>query len=167
MDMMMKNKTAQLGLLLAVALILSYIESLFPFAFGIPGMKLGLPNLAVVLSLTLFGWREALIINIARILVSGFMFGSLYGILFSMAGAMLSFLFMMLARQTHFFSVRGISVCGGVTHNIGQLLIAVYVVNTGGILYYLPALIAGGTLTGLIIGIVADLTEPHIRAGLK
>ena len=76
-----------MGLLLAVALVLSYIESVIPLNFGIPGMKLGLPNLAVVLTLYLFGWKEALLINLTRILLSGFMFGNMAGILFSLAGA--------------------------------------------------------------------------------
>ena len=77
----MKTKAAQLGMLLGVALILSYVESLIPFAFGIPGMKLGLPNAAILIVLFIFGWKEALAINVLRIVVSGFLFGSMFGIL--------------------------------------------------------------------------------------
>lgn len=162
----MKPKVAQLGLLLGVALILSYVESLFPFAFGVPGMKLGLPNLAIVLTLYLFGWKDALIVNIARILVSGFLFGSLFGILFSLSGALISFLFMVIAKKTTLFSIKGTSVCGGVMHNVGQMFVAVFIVSTSGILYYLPVLMIAGAVTGFVNGVIAEAVLPHIARGV-
>ena len=152
-----------MGLLLAVSLILSYIESVLPFNFGIPGMKLGLPNLAVVLALYLFGWQEALLINISRIVLAGFMFGNLAGILFSLAGAFVSFVFMLVARKTRLFSAGGVSMVGGVMHNAGQLLIAVLIVKTVGILYYLPILLIAGMVTGGLIGIIVMKTIPYLR----
>lgn len=159
----MKTKAAQLGMLLGVALILSYVESLIPFAFGIPGMKLGLPNAAILIVLFLFGWKEALAINVLRIVVSGFLFGSMFGILFSLAGAIISFIVMCIAKKLDVFSIKGVSICGGVSHNIGQMLVAVYVVKTSGILYYLPVLMIGGLITGILIGIISENIIPRIR----
>ena len=161
--MQLRLKISQTGLLLAVSLILSYIESVLPFNFGIPGMKLGLPNLAIVLTLYLFGWKEALLINISRIVLSGFMFGNLAGILFSLAGASVSFIFMQAAKKSKWFSAGGVSIIGGVMHNAGHLLIAVLVVNTVGILYYLPILLIAGMITGGLIGIIVMKTIPYLR----
>ena len=163
----MKTKAAQLGMLLGVALILSYVESLIPFAFGIPGMKLGLPNAAILIVLFLFGWKEALAINVLRIVVSGFLFGSMFGILFSLAGAIISFIVMCIAKKLDVFSIKGVSICGGVSHNIGQMLVAVYVVKTSGILYYLPVLMVGGIITGVLIGIVSENIIPRIKTIAK
>ena len=159
----MRNKAANLGLLLGVALILSYVESLIPFAFGIPGMKLGLPNAAILIVLYLYGWQQALI-NVLRIVVSGFLFGSMFGILFSLAGAIISFFVMCIFKKADFFSIKGVSICGGVSHNIGQMLVAVYVVKTSGILYYLPVLMIGGLITGILIGIISENIIPRIRS---
>ena len=162
----MKTKAAQLGMLLGVALILSYVESLIPFAFGIPGMKLGLPNAAILIVLFLFGWKEALAINVLRIVVSGFLFGSMFGILFSLTGAIVSFVVMCIAKRLDIFSIKGVSICGGVSHNIGQMLVAVFVVKTSGILYYLPVLMVGGIITGVLIGIISENIIPRIRGEL-
>lgn len=160
----MHTRAANLGLLLGVALILSYVESLIPFAFGIPGMKLGLPNAAILIVLYLYGWQQALIINVLRIVVSGFLFGSMFGILFSLAGAIISFFVMCIFKKADFFSIKGVSICGGVSHNIGQMLVAVYVVKTSGILYYLPVLMIGGLITGILIGIISENIIPRIRS---
>jgi heptaprenyl diphosphate synthase len=160
----MRTRAANLGLLLGVALILSYVESLIPFAFGIPGMKLGLPNAAILIVLYLYGWQQALIINVLRIVVSGFLFGSMFGILFSLAGAIISFFVMCIFKKADFFSIKGVSICGGVGHNIGQMLVAVYVVKTSGILYYLPVLMIGGLITGILIGIISENIIPRIRS---
>ncbi|MCR5771034.1 MAG: Gx transporter family protein [Butyrivibrio sp.] len=159
----MKTKAAQLGMLLGVALVLSYVESLIPFAFGIPGMKLGLPNAAILIVLYLYGWKEALIINILRIVLSGFMFGSMFGILFSLSGALISFIVMCLVKRLDIFSIKGVSICGGVSHNIGQMLVAVFVVKTSGIMYYLPVLMVGGVITGILIGIISQSIIPRIK----
>lgn len=151
-----------MGLLLAVALILSYVESLIPFFFWIPGMKLGLANLAVVLTLYLYDWREALLINFCRIIIAGFLFGNLYMILYSLAGGTASFLIMLIMRHCGYFSIKGVSIGGGVAHNIGQLLVACLVVETTGIIYYLPILMIAGLVTGLLIGILAGLVMPLV-----
>lgn len=152
----MYRKTAFLSVMIAFALILSYIEYLVPFYFGAPGIKLGLANFVIVLMIYRFGWKEALAVNGIRIILSGFLFGNLFAIMYSIAGAMISFLFMLIIKKIKGFSILGVSICGGVTHNIGQLLIAMFVVHTTGVLYYIPVLLVGGVTTGLLIGILAS-----------
>ena len=146
---------ADLGLMLAFALILAYAESLLPFTFGIPGVKLGLANLAVLLTLYRTGARQALLVSMLRIVLNGFVFGNLYGILYSLAGGLLSFLAMYLAKKTKCFSLLGVSIAGGVFHNTGQIAVAAFVVETKGLYYYLPFLLAAGVVTGFLIGMVS------------
>ncbi len=142
-----------IALFVTTALLLSYIESLFPFFFGVPGMKLGLANLAVVIALYFYGWKEALLVNILRILLAGLLFGNLFSILFSLCGAAVSFFFMLLARRFR-LSVYGVSMAGGVFHNIGQLIAAIFIVQTVSVGYYAPFLLGAGLVTGLLIGII-------------
>lgn len=151
-----------MGLLLTFALMLSYIESLLPFDLGIPGVKLGLANLSVVLALYLFGAKEALSLNLLRVLLGGFLFGNLYVIFYSMAGALLSFGAMLLFKKTGRFSMTGISMAGGVFHNIGQALVAMLIVDTLGILYYVPALLIAGAVAGSLIGLLVSLLYPYL-----
>lgn len=155
-----------MGMFLAAALILGYVESLIPFFFGIPGMKLGLANLAVVLVLYGAGTKEAFLIDMLRIILGGFLFGNLYSILYSMAGGILSFFVMLLLKKTRQFGIAGVSIAGGVSHNIGQLAIAVLVVETKGLFYYMPPLLAAGTVTGLLIGILAEQILRRTHLGL-
>ena len=161
----MTRRTAQLGFFLALALILAYVESLIPFSFGIPGIKLGLPNLVVVL--LLYGAdksnvRDALTVNILRIVLSGFLFSNLYTILYSLAGAAFSFIAMLIGRRMRCFSIVGVSVLGGVFHNIGQMVVAAFVVETVYVGYYAPALIAMGTVTGAVLGVAAMELLPYL-----
>lgn len=160
------RRTAELGLFLALALILAYVESLIPFSFGIPGIKLGLPNLIVLLLLydeTRNGAREALLVNGLRIVLSGFLFSNLYAILYALAGAVFSFLAMLFARKTKRFSMAGVSMLGGVFHNIGQLLVAMAVVETFAVAYYVPFLIVAGTVTGAVLGLAGMELKPYLR----
>lgn len=172
------RRTVELGFLLALALILSYVESLIPFSFGIPGIKLGLPNLIVLLLLyetlsgeaeearpPLFsgGEREALLVNGLRVVLSGFLFGSLYGILYALAGAAFSFIAMLLGRRAGRFSMVGVSILGGVFHNVGQLLVAMAVVETFAVVYYAPFLILSGTVTGALLGLAGRELLPYLQ----
>lgn len=141
---------------LAFALILSYVEALLPFSFGIPGIKLGLANLAVLLVLYRLGIKEAFLTDILRIILNGFLFGNLYSIIYSMAGGVLSFLVMSTLKKTKRFSIVGVSMAGGVFHNIGQLFVAAFVVETIGIFYYIPPLLIAGIVTGLLIGLLSQ-----------
>ncbi len=149
--------------MLGIALVLSYVESLIPFFAGVPGIKLGLPNLAVVVLMHLYGPREAGLVNVLRIVIAGFLFGSLFGICFSFSGAALSFLVMALCRKSGRVSIFAQSMLGGVSHNIGQLLAAVFVVRTSGILYYLPVLLLAGMVTGALIGVTSGLCLPALH----
>lgn len=158
----MTGKIAQLGLFLTLSLIIAYIESLIPFSFGIPGMKLGLPNLIVVLLLCKGSAKEALLVNGLRIILSGFLFSNLYTIIYSLAGAMLSFIAMLIGRKMRCFSAIGISVLGGVFHNIGQIVVAMFVVDTVYVVYYLPFLMIAGTVTGAVLGIAAMELMPYL-----
>ena len=151
----MKKKTAYLGLLCAAAIILGYIESLFPVFIGIPGMKLGLPNLAIVMILYLYSWREALAVSVVRIIVIGFLFGNLFSIAFSLAGAFLSLLCMVVAKKLLKLSCIGVSLLGGVSHNAGQILVAMAIVENVRVGYYFSILAITGMITGILIGILS------------
>lgn len=159
----LRNKVAYLGVLLALALICSYVESLIPFYFGIPGVKLGLTNIVVVLMLYCVGTKEALTISVLRILLAGFMFGNMFSILYSLAGGLLSFLVMYLLKRINRLGILPVSVSGGMFHNVGQLVVAAFVVENYNIFYYMPILLITGVVTGLLIGIAAQ--EMILRIG--
>ena len=161
----MTKKIAYMSVFTAFAIILSYVEVLIPINFGIPGMKLGLANLLIVLSLYYLGTKEALMINVVRIIIIGFLFGNLFSILFSLSGGVLSFLFMYLLKKMKIFGIISVSAIGGISHNIGQLIIAAFVVSTYSILYYVPVLIIAGLITGVLIGIIALLIQKKIKLG--
>ena len=147
-----RQKIAYLGLFTAVAIIFGYVESLIPVFAGIPGIKLGLANLAVLFILERYRLREAALVFVVRILVIGFLFGNLFSIAYSLAGAALSLTVMVLMKKFSGFSLLGISVAGGISHNIGQLIIAVLLVENRSLFYYAPVLLISGVITGLIIG---------------
>ena len=150
------KKTAFLGVFLALAMICSYIEMLIPFNFGIPGVKLGLTNIVVVLMLYTIGTREAIMVSVLRILLMGILFGNVMSIVYSLAGGILSFLVMAILKKTGQLGCISVSVAGGISHNIGQILAAAVVGNSFSILYYLPVLLIAGVVTGLLIGILAQ-----------
>ena len=150
----MRHKVAYFGVFRALALIFSYVETLIPIHFGIPGAKLGLANLVVVIVLYKAGWKDALLLSVTRIVLSGFLFGILFGILYSLAGGLFSLGVMTIIKRRESFSMIGVSMAGGVTHNIGQLIVAMIVVETYQVGYYLPALMLAGLATGTLIGLV-------------
>lgn len=158
------RKVAIFGVFTALALIFSYVELLIPINFGIPGAKLGLANLMTVFVLYKMGIKEALILSVTRIILSGFMFGNLFGILYGLAGGLLSFAVMVLLKRLNCFSVIGVSIGGGTAHNIGQLLIAMIVVQTYQVGYYLPVLLVAGELTGFLIGLVTREVLKRIQS---
>ena len=150
------QKTAYIGLFLAVALICSYIETLIPFSFGIPGVKLGLTNIVIVLMLYTVGAKESLLVSVLRIVLVGFLFGNLFSILYSLAGGLFSFVVMALLKRTDRLGCVSVSVAGGISHNIGQLFVAAIIVNNFNIMFYIPVLLIAGLLTGFVIGILAQ-----------
>lgn len=139
----------------ALALIFSYIEVLIPFNFGIPGVKLGIANLVVIIAIYRLGLKYALCINVIRVLVAGLLFTGLFGACYSLAGALLSFAVMTAVKKAGVFSVTGVSIAGGVAHNLGQILVAAVLVENIGIFIYFPVLIFSGVASGAVIGIVS------------
>lgn len=152
----MKNRVAYFGVFSALALIFSYVESLLPLSLGIPGVKLGLANLIIVIGLYKMSLKEVYLLSLVRVLLSGFLFGNYFSILYSLAGALLSVTVMSLLKKNGGFSVMGVSIAGGVSHNVGQLLVAMAVVETFSVAYYIPVLLIAGLITGLLIGITAN-----------
>ncbi|MGN0372012.1 MAG: Gx transporter family protein [Enterocloster sp.] len=156
-------RTALYGLLIALAFVLSYVESLIPIYLGAPGAKLGLANLVTIIALYSMGTGAAAFINLVRILLTGFTFGNMSAVLFSMAGACLSLLVMAFLKRFRLFGVVGVSILGGVFHNIGQYLVAAYVVKTFGVFSYLPVLLITGTAAGAAVGVLGGLVTERIR----
>lgn len=156
------GRMAQLGFLTALAIIAGYIELLIPIPVGIPGVKLGIANTVTVWALYSMSPAEALAVNGIRILLTGFLFGNLSMILYSLAGAFLSFLCMYAAKKSGAFGILGVSIVGGVTHNIGQLLVAMLVLETGNLIYYGPVLLVSGVVTGALIGIVSGEVKKRV-----
>ena len=163
----MTKKLTVSALLVALAMILSYLETLIPFNFGLPGVKLGLANLVVVCAFYLLDTRSAFLISMVRILLIAFTFGSLAALLYSLAGGLISFAVMALLRRNEGFSVIGVSVAGGVTHNIGQLLAAVLIVENLNLFFYVPVLIIAGLITGLLIGIISKYVIPPVKKAVR
>ncbi len=150
-------------MLTALAMIFGYVEALFPFSFGIPGMKLGLANLVIVTALYLLPAYQVFCIQVARIVLISFLFGNMSMMLYSIAGGVLSFFVMYVLKYRTGYSIIGVSVAGGVSHNIGQLLVACIVVENSKVILYLPILLIAGVVTGALIGIVAQ----RIRSTVK
>ncbi len=152
----MKGKVAYFGVFTALALIFSYVETLIPVNFGIQGVKLGLANLVIVIALYKMKLSDAFLLSVVRVVLSGFIFGNYFSILYSLSGGVFSLAVMALLKRAGGFSVIGISIAGGIAHNIGQLIVAMLVVETFRVAYYLPVLLLAGMLAGSVIGIAAN-----------
>lgn len=159
----MSKKVAMAGMFTALAMIFSYVEVLIPINLGIPGMKLGLANLVVVVTLYTMGAPMAFAVSMIRIMLVSMTFGSFSTMLYSMAGGLLSFCGMALLKKVPNFSVIGVSLLGGVLHNTGQLLVAMAVVENINLIAYLPPLMIAGMVTGILIGIVSAQVIPRIK----
>lgn len=160
------NRSARLSVcavLTALALIFSYIEFLIPLNLGIPGVKLGLANLVVIVALYSNGALAAFAINFVRILLSALLFGNMFSAIYALCGGILSMLFMMLLYKTKKFSVVGISMAGGVMHNIGQLIAAYFIMDQLSIFYYLPVLLLTGLAAGIVNGVLATLIIKKVK----
>jgi len=160
---MKTNKIAFLGLLVALAFVLSYVEMLLPISIGIPGAKIGLANLVVMVALYTIGPKNAFILSIVRVVLVGFTFGNMAMMIYSMAGAMLSFVAMIIGKKTKLFSITGVSVLGGVFHNVGQIIVAIIALDTASLVYYFPFLVVIGTISGIVIGIVSGMITERIK----
>ena len=148
-------RLASFGVFVALALIFSYIETLIPFQIGIPGVKLGLANLVIVIALYRMPVGEVYLLSGVRVVLTGFLFGNLMNILYSLAGGIFSLTVMWGMKRIRSVSILGVSIAGGVFHNVGQLLAAALMVETYGVFSYLPVLLISGLLTGFVIGLAA------------
>ncbi len=157
------RRVALYGMLTALAFILSYVESLVPVTVGIPGVKLGLANLVVVIALYTLDLKGAFVISVVRIVLSGLTFGGLFSMLYSLAGGLLSFAVMAILSRKKVFGTVGVSVCGGVAHNIGQLLVAMAVLETESVWYYFPVLLISGSVAGVLIGLLGGWMTGRIQ----
>lgn len=155
--------TALCGVFTSLAMILSYLESLVPITFAVPGIKLGLANIVTIIALHKLGLRPTIIISVGRIILSGILFGNVTVIVYSLAGAFFSILVMALVKLVKAFTVTGVSIAGAVAHNAGQLLVAVIVLENMNIMYYLLVLGIAGAIAGTLIGILASVIMRNIR----
>ena len=158
------NLVAISAMFAALALIFSYIEFLIPLPVPIPGIKLGLANLVILIAICRMDFKHALAINVARILLAGLLFSGVFGMIYSFAGGILSIVVMYLLYRSKLFSLVGISMAGGVAHNLGQLLTACVLLQNTAIMSYFPVLLFSGLVSGIAIGILAYIIEKRLPA---
>lgn len=161
------RKLSLCALFSALALIFSYIETLFPIPVPIPGVKIGIANLVVLIAIYRFNFKTAFFINIFRIIVSSLLFSGVFAMIYSLAGGILSILFMYVLYITKKFSMVGVSLIGGVMHNLGQLITASFIMETPSLFSYFPVLLFSGIVSGIVIGIVAYLVERKLPNEIK
>lgn len=162
--MQSRNKlVAYVGILASLGIIFGYIEFLIPVNFGIPGVKLGLSNIVSLVALYMLGIPYAFLIAVIRVLISSILFGNMYSLIYSLCGVFLSLIGMTFIKRFKCFSIIGVSAAGGVLHNLGQLIVAVFVVDSINLLYYFPILVLSGLLAGIIIGALSMMICGRIK----
>lgn len=154
---MKTRKLTTLGLSVALALILSYVESLLPPLMAVPGVKMGLPNIVILFLLYRYGWKEAAAVSGIRLLLTATLFTGFAAFFYGLAGAALSLLGSALLKRSGSFSPLGVSVAGGVLHNLGQIAVAALILDSGYIFAYLPVLLLSGTVAGALVGLLAGV----------
>ncbi len=151
----MAKRIAHNGMFLALALVFGYVEFLIPINLGVPGIKLGLSNIVTVIGIYLMSPVDTFLVLVIRIVLSGMLFGNLLSVLYSLAGGILSFIVMYFLRKTKIFTASGVSIAGSVSHNIGQIGVAIFLVQNANLIYYLPVLLISGVVMGFLIGIIS------------
>ncbi|MFR5875861.1 MAG: Gx transporter family protein [Eubacterium sp.] len=151
------RRIALIALNIALAFVLSFLESLIPINFGIPGLKVGLANLVVVAAVYMLPKRDAFFISMVRILIAGLVFSGAFSLLYSFAGGILSFAVMLLAQKNKHLSIVGVSILGAAVHNVGQIIVAALVMQTYRIVYYLPVLLISGAAAGAAVGLISGI----------
>ena len=154
---MKTKKLTTLGLSVALALILSYVESLLPPLMAVPGVKAGLPNIVIMFLLWRYGWKEAAAVSGLRLLLTAALFTGFAAFFYGLSGAVLSLAGSTLLKRSRRFSPLGVSAAGGVLHNLGQIALAAFILNSGYIFAYLPVLLLSGTVAGALVGLLAGL----------
>lgn len=160
------SRIAFIAMFIALAMILSYVEMLLPFFGKGLGLKLGLANVIVLSALYLFGEKEAFVISLVRVVLVSILFGNGYSFVYSVFGAVISLIIMIVLKLSKSFSIYAVSIAGGVFHNIGQILVAICVLGKG-MIYYLPILITSGIISGLVIGIIGAILTKRVKKVLK
>ena len=160
---MNSRKVARYALLIALAMVLSWLESLVPITAAVPGMKLGLTNLVVLFALYRMNVMDAAAVSLIRVLLVSFTFGNAYAFAYSLAGAVLSLLVMLALKKAGKFSTIGVSIAGGVGHNLGQIIVAALVLETEKIFFYLPVLMVSGIAAGICIGILGGIIVDRLK----
>ena len=166
----MKNRSIKIttfALTVSVAMLLSYIESRVPAFVAIPGIKVGLANIAVIFTLYKFGARAAVTVSIIRVILIATLFGTPVSFIYSVSGATLSLILMILLRKLTPLTEVAVSVTGGVAHNIGQIAAASFMLSTNVVLYYLPFLLVSGTIAGIVVGVASAILVKRIKIRLK
>ncbi|MBR3150266.1 MAG: Gx transporter family protein [Eubacterium sp.] len=161
------KRVATIALCIALAFVLSFLESLIPINIGIPGVKLGLANSITLAAIYLLGKREAFFISMLRILLAGLLFSGAFSLVYSYAGGILSFLVMIAAMKSEKLSPVGVSVLGAAVHNVGQIIVAAVVMNSSQIVYYLPVLLISGAVSGVLVGIVSGIVIARLNNIVK
>ncbi|MBQ3291696.1 MAG: Gx transporter family protein [Mogibacterium sp.] len=154
---------ARVALLASLALIFSYVEAIIPYSPGIPGVKLGIANTVAVIALYKFSWKDAAAVNLIRIIIAGLLFTGAFGMFYSLAGAILSLAGMICLKKTGLFSVIGVSMAGGVLHNLGQLLVASALIEDLRMFFYFPVLLFSGIAAGILVGIISTMILRTLR----
>ena len=154
---------AHIALLSSLALIFSYVEAIIPYNPGIPGVKLGIANIVTVIALYKFGWKDAAAVSAIRIVLAGLLFNGVFGMFYALAGAAVSFIGMCLLKKTKIFSIIGVSMAGGVLHNLGQLLVAAALIEDLRMFFYFPVLLFSGIAAGIAIGVGTTLVLRVIK----
>ncbi len=163
----LSRKIAYYGIFGALAILAGYVEAMVPVPLPVPGIKLGLSNVVVLLALYTMGSKQAFGISIVRVAVSALLFKGMTGLWYSAAGAVLSFVVMSFAQKTEKFSIAGVSILGGIFHNMGQLLAAWFILGRAVVIYLAPVLTICGAITGFAIGVISEMCVKHINVNTK
>ncbi len=156
----------QFGLFLAVALVLSYLETLLPVVVAVPGVKIGLANIVTMLFLYEYGTGRAFVFMTARVVLTGFLFSGVSGIIYSFAGGLACILVMSIVRRIPACSILGVSMAGAVAHNFGQIIVAWFMMDNAHILYYFPVLCVTSLVTGIFIGFLSNILVERLHSFL-
>ena len=159
----MKTKVAYIGVFVALALIFSYIETLIPFNVGFPGFKFGFANIIILIMLYKYGIKETFLVGCIKSVVSGLLFSNITSVAFGLCGTLCSIIIMYFVKKSGTFNVISNSILGAVMHNVGQLVVAIFVLESFSIIYYLPILLASGFFAGLIVGILGNEMIKRIK----
>ena len=161
------QRVAAYGMLIGLACIFSYVEAMIPLPIPVPGVKLGLANLVIIVGLYTIGIKGTVAVSLIRIVFVGFTFGNASSMIYGLAGGMVSLLLMILFQKLNWFSQVGVSIIGGIGHNIGQLSVAALITQTAGVFYYLPFLMAAVVVAGALIGLLGGLVTERVQKVMK